>query len=185
MNRCADLADVIVEALETGQPGAVRAAVADHAQVCPICCERAGEAIALAAALDPVVPAVGSSFVSRVMQEIRGEEAKTPIATGSYDRLPPLWQVFGAAVLFVALTAIVLASGSNAESEWHTRALTGFMDQALGFLGGMSQGVRGLWDAVVPGKALPLLVGCAVLATALNIGFFVSAWRRARKQTVE
>ena len=119
------------------------------------------------------------------MQEIRGEEANANVATGSYDRLPPMWQVFGAGVLFVALTAIVLASGSSAESEWHTRALTGFMDQALGFLGGMSQGVRGLWDAVVPGKALPLLVGCAVLATALNIGFFVNAWRRARKQTVE
>jgi len=119
------------------------------------------------------------------MQEIRGDESSAATVHGSYDRLPPLWQVFGAGVLFVALTAIVLASGSNAESEWHTRALTGFMNQALGFLGGMSQGMSELWDAVVPGRALPFLVGCAVLATALNVAFFVNAWRRTSRKTVD
>jgi hypothetical protein len=119
------------------------------------------------------------------MQEIRGETSTIDATHGAYDRLPPLWQVFGAGVLFVALTAIMLASGSNAESEWHTRALTGFMNQALGFLGGMSQGMSELWDAVVPGRALPLLIGCAVLATALNVAFFVNAWRRTSKKTVD
>ena len=185
MSRCAELADTIVDALETGLPGAVRQAVSAHVEHCAVCSERQGEARALAQALDPEIPQVSHTFVSRVMSEIRGEEAQDAASHGAYDRLPPRWQVFGAAIWVVALTAIVLASGSTADSEWHTRALTGFMDQALGFLGGMSQGISGLWDAVVPGKALPLLVGCAVLATALNITFFVLAARRARKKTVE
>ena len=185
MNRCSELADTIVDALETGQPGAVQAAVAEHTESCQRCGERRGEIAALASALDPSLPEPSPSFVSRVMQEIRGQEPASAHSGGSYDRLPPLWQVFGAGVLFVVLTAIVLASGANADSEWHTRALTGFMDQALGFLGGMSQGMRGLWDAVVPGKALPFLIGCAALATVLNIAFFVSAWRRTKTQIAE
>ena len=185
MNRCAELADIIVEAMETGRPGAVRDAAMQHSEHCPICSEQVGYVSALASALDPAVPELKAGFVGRIMQEIRGDDAMSPVAHGSYDRLPPIWQVFGAGALFVVLTAIVLASGSTAESEWHTRALTGFMNQALGFLGGMSQGMSELWDAVVPGRALPLLVGCAVLATGLNVAFFVNAWRRSAKKTVE
>ena len=175
-----ELADRIIDALEEGREGAVREAVegflSDHGGAR----ERAGTLRVLAEALDPPLEVVRPGFVSRVMAEVRGDAHLQH--HGSYDRLPPLWQIAGAAALFVALTAVVFAAGPTADQAWHQRALTGFLDQALVFLGGLSTGIRGLWDAVVPGKGLPILIGCAVLATVLNVGFIVGA---LRKKTVE
>lgn len=180
MKHCDVIADRILEALEETRPGAVRQAVADHAPHCETCRERVGELSAMAEGLDPDIPAVRPGFVTRVMAEIRGSEVEY---NGAYDRLPPIWQIAGAAVLLVALTAIVLASGPGAEGAWHERALTGFLDQALSFLGGLGTGIRGLWDSVIPGRGLPILIGCAALATVLNVAFVVGVMRR-KKETV-
>lgn len=174
---CVALADALVAALEEGRCGAVREAVAEHAPGCPDCRDRAGALAILAQGLDPEPPPIRSGFLARVMAEVRGEPALT-----AYDRLPPLWQVLGAAVLFVALTAVVLATGGG--EAWHERALTGFLDQSLVFLGSLSQGIRGLWDAVVPGRGLPILIGCTVVATILNVALAAGVLRRRRK-TVE
>lgn len=175
-----DLADRIIDALEEGREGAVREAVEDFLSGHGAARERQGTLRVLAEALDPPVEVVRPGFVSRVMAEIRGDARVQH--HGAYDRLPPLWQIAGAAALFVALTAVVFAAGPTADQAWHQRALTGFLDQALVFLGGLSAGIRGLWDAVIPGKGLPVLIGCAVLATVLNIGFVVGGLRR---KTVE
>ena len=175
---CETLADIVVEALETGRAGAVRAAVDGHVADCGPCRERAGAIRAMAEGLDPPLPAPSAGFVGRVMAEIRGERRQV---AGAYDRLPPLWQVLGALALFVALTAVVLATGVG--DAWHTRALTGFLDQSMGFLGGLSQAIRSLWDAVAPGRGLPILIACTVVATVLNVAFVVGVLRRRR--TVE
>ncbi len=174
---CEVLADLVVEALEAGRDGAVRDVVETHARDCVVCRERKGTLSAMAEGLDPPMETVRPGFVSRVMAEIRGEERHS----GAYDRLPPLWQIGGAAALFVALAAVVLAAHPGGET-WHGRALTGFLDQALVFLGGLSTGVRGLWDAVVPGRGLPILVGLAIAATALNVALVV---RVLKRDTVE
>lgn len=182
---CDEMADLIVEALEDGTPGAVRRVVAEHAPGCARCRERAGALRAMADGLDPPIPATSPGFVGRVMAEIRGEVpggASAP--NGAYDRLPPLWQVLGAGGLMVALAAVVLAIGTGSDAAWHTRALTGFLDQALGFLGTLSHGITGLWETVVPGRALPILGILAAVATALNVAFVVGALKR-RKETVE
>ena len=178
---CDIMADQILAALEIRAPGAVRRAVEKHAPNCPTCRERVGALRALADGLDPPVPAAKPGFVGRVMDEIRGEE--TVQAPGAYDRLPPLWQVLGAGGLLVALAAVVLATGTHADA-WHSKALTGFLEQALGFLGGLSAGITGLWDAIIPGRGLPILAGLAVLATVLNVAFIMGAMRR-HKKTVE
>ncbi|MFT5429982.1 MAG: hypothetical protein ACI9OJ_000655 [Myxococcota bacterium] len=181
MTQCDVMADLIIEALEEGRTGAVRQAVDNHAPHCERCRERVGALRAMAEGLDPPVPAPSPGFVGRVMAEIRGEERSH---VGAYDRLPPLWQVLGAGGLMVALAAIVLAIGTGTEAAWHTRALTGFLHQSLGFLGTLSHGITGLWETVVPGRALPILATVAAVATALNIAFVVGALRR-HKKTVE
>ena len=170
------MAEAVVSALEERRYGAVRAAMAAHVGSCAVCSGRAEALGILARELDPEIPAPRAGFIGRVMAELR------PART-AYDRLPPLWLVFGAGALFVALTAVVLATGGGG-GEWHERALTGFLDQSLVFLGSLSQGIRGLWDAVVPGRGLPILIGCAALATALNVAIAVSVLRRKRR-TVE
>ena len=159
---CDILADLIIEALDKGREGAVREAVSTHSGGCVVCREKAGSLAALAAGLDPQMESVRPGFVSRVMEEIRGDELAHQ--GGAYDRLPPLWQMMGAGLLFVVLSAVVLATGPEAGGEWHNRALTGFLNQALVFLGGLGAGIRGLWDAVVPGRGLPILIGCAIAA---------------------
>lgn len=171
---CDPLSDVILAALEEGREGAVREAVADHAAECEPCGGRPGVLAAIAEGLDPHIPAVRPGFASRVMNEIRDREQHA----GAFDRLPPPWQMAGAAALFVALAAVVLAGGTGAEGAWHSRALTGFVDQTLVFLGTFSGAIRGLWDAVVPGRGLPILIGCAVVATVLNVGFALSVLKR-------
>lgn len=176
---CDTLADRIIEALETGHEGAVRETVTRHAPECSRCRERVGELHALAEGLDPRPAVIRPGFVGRVMDEIRGEARAH---SGAYDRLPPMWQLLGAGALLVALAAVVLATGGQGDA-WHSRALTGFLNQALVFLGSLSQGITGLWDAVAPGKGLPILIGCAVLATVLNVALVVSCLRR-RKETV-
>ena len=178
---CDIMADHILAALELRAPGAVRGAVERHVPTCGTCRERLGALRALADGLDPAVPAAQPGFVGRVMSEIRGEETRQ--VAGAYDRLPPLWQVLGAGGLLVALAAVVLATGTHADA-WHSKALTGFLEQSLGFLGGLSAGITGLWDAIVPGRGLPILAGLAALATALNVAFVVGAMRRHGK-TVE
>ena len=84
----------------------------------------------------------------------------------------------------MALATVAVATQGDTESAWHTRALTGFVQQALGFLGVLSHGLTDLWETVAPGRALPILVGCTVVATVLNVAFAVRAARRAKK-TVE
>lgn len=177
---CDTLADLMVEGLESGEPGTLRLLVDDHVGHCPECLPRAGALRTVANALDPSVAVAPSpSFVGRVMSEIRAD------VQSERDRLPPLWQVFGAAGLFMVLAAVVLGTqDARTDAPWHARALTGFLDQALGFLGVLSHGISDLWESVAPGRALPILAACAVLATGLNIAFAVRAYRRARK-TVE
>jgi hypothetical protein len=175
---CDALADLIVEGLETGEPGTVRALVDDHVADCPHCAARGGALRLMASGLDPIPARVGAGFVTRVMTEVRGE------VQSSRDRMPPIWQVFGAAGLFVVLATVVIATQQGENAAWHTRALTGFVDQALGFLGVMSHGITDMWESVAPGRALPILIGCAVVATVLNVAFAVRAVRRARR-TVE
>ncbi len=177
--QCDTLADLILEALELGRPGAVRAVVDDHSRGCATCARRAGTLRSMAAGLDPTPPVTDSGFVAKVLAEIRGVE------DDSRSRLPPPWQVLGAIGLLVVLAAGVLSHHTpDADAPWHTKALTGFVDQALGFLGVLSAGLTGVWESVAPGKALPILAVCAALATVLNVAFAVGAWRR-RKQTVE
>lgn len=176
-----DLADRIIEALESGRSGAVRDAVAEYGPLDPVWRERMGTLRAMAEGLDPPMKAVRAGFVTRVMAEIRGEQA---VHRGAYDRLPPLWQMLGAGVLFVALAAVVLATGASADSGWQGHALTGFLERALVFLGALSHGIRQLWDAVVPGRGLPILIGCAAVATLLNVAFAVRVLRR-RGTTIE
>lgn len=175
---CDLLADLVVEGLESGEPGTVRALVDDHVADCPTCASRGGALRLMAAGLDPKPPPVGAGLVTRVLTEIRGE------THASRERMPPVWQVFGAAGLFIVLATVVIATQQGADAAWHTRALTGFVDQALGFLGVMSHGITDLWESVAPGRALPILAACAAVATALNVAFGVRAVRRARR-TVE
>jgi len=177
---CDTLADLMVEGLESGEPGTLRLLIDDHVGHCQECLPRAGALRTVANALDRGASIDASpGFVGRVMNEIRADVETTR------DRMPPLWQVFGAAGLFMVLAAVVLGTqDARTDAPWHARALTGFLDQALGFLGVLSHGISDLWETVAPGRALPILAACAVLATGLNIAFAVRAYRRARK-TVE
>ncbi len=177
---CDTLADGIIQALESGQSGAVRELVMGHAPQCLHCQEHIGELHALAEGLDPESVTVRPGFVARVMDEIRGEPEPH---SGAYDRLPPLWQLLGAGALLAMLAAVVLATGGQGDA-WHSRALTGFLQQALTFLGSLSQGITGLWDAVAPGKGLPIMIGCAILATILNCALIISVLR-TKRETVE
>ena len=175
---CDLLADLLIEGLEAGEAGTVRALVEDHVGQCRACQPRAGALRVMANGLDPIPPPVGAGLVRRVMAEVQSGEPATR------DRLPPVWQVFGAAGLFAALATVAIATQGDPSAPWHTRALTGFIDQALGFLGVLSHGITGLWESAVPGRAMPILIGCAVVATILNVSFAVRAVRRAKK-TVE
>ncbi|HIA04883.1 MAG TPA: hypothetical protein EYN66_23810 [Myxococcales bacterium] len=176
---CGQLADIIIDSLETAESGQVRTNVQEHLNHCNTCQAHRGVLMELAHGLDPIPYDLSMNFVSRVMNEIRQDNIGVPSA---YDRLPPLWQVLGAGVLFVALSAVVLATGGG--NDWHQQIVTGYLDDALHFLGGLSQAIRGLWDAVAPGKGLPILIGCAVIATILNIGFMLGTIRK-KKETVD
>jgi hypothetical protein len=176
---CGHLADIIVGALEDGESGAVRAAVEAHIDQCERCGRQRSVLMELAVGFDPEHRPAGLGLVARVMSEIRDEGIAS---TSAYDRLPPLWQVLGAGVLLVALSAVVLATGGG--DTWHQQIVTGYLDEALHFLGGLSHAIQGLWDAVVPGRGLPILIGCAVIATILNVAFAINIIRR-KKETVD
>ena len=177
MNSCDLLVSEIISGMERGNAGSVREAVHTHVQNCNVCSEHRDKWTLLAAGLDPAPVKTSPGFTARVMEEIRGLPSPTDAA---YDRLPPLWQVVGAAVLFTVLAAVVLATEPT-DAAWHSKALTGFLEQALSFLGGLSQSIKGLWDSVAPGRGLPALVGCALVATALNVAFAI---RHVRRQSV-
>lgn len=176
-NTCNQLADIIVESMDSTSSGTVADSLEQHLATCEKCAPHKGRLIAMANGLDPATTSVSKGFVARVMEEIRGDVG----INTAYDRLPPAWQVLGALGLLVALTAVVLATGGT--EEWRQQVITGYLNQSLVFLGGLTQTITGLWESVAPGRGLGVFIGCAIGATLLNVGFLLGAIKR-NKETV-
>jgi len=172
---CNQLADIIVDAMDNSSPGSVVSAMEQHIATCEKCGSQRNKLMAMANGLDPESQTVSKGFMARVMAEIRGDRAPST----AYDRLPPAWQVLGALGLLVALTAVVLATGGS--DEWREQVITGYLNQALVFLGGLSHAITGLWESVAPGRGLGVFVGCAIGATVLNVGFLLGAIKRNKE----
>ena len=136
---CGELADVIVAAMESGRCGAVRQKVSDHVAGCGTCVEHAATLEDFAIGLDPPMPAIKTTFVGRVVSEIRGQEI---VHASAKNRLPPLWQLLGTVALLGVLSTVVFATGSTTDA-WHARALTGFLNQTLITLAGLGEGLPG------------------------------------------
>jgi|GEM_PF-5578652 hypothetical protein len=117
------------------------------------------------------------AFADRILQELQetGDMYGSP-----RDRLPPLWQVFGAIVLLIALVSVVVALGAP-DSQWHERFLTGFLDGVLVFLGSLGNGIRNLWDVIMPGKGYAVLGWFTAGVSLVNAGICLLSIRRQRQ----
>ena len=116
-------------------------------------------------------------FAERILEEL---QTSGDMYGGARDRLPPVWQILGAIMLLIALVSVVVALGAP-DAQWHERFLTGFLDGVLGFLGSLGNGLRNLWDVVMPGKGYAALGWFTVGVSLLNAGICLLSIRRHRQ----